>query len=149
VPSPPTWATEGIVLELSGNVDGPYPVGRRRQVLVGEGDLALAREVVAEQRAARPDAAGGATDDRTVSVSDAPRRRPNAARDTVARAVAVLALKALAARCVARPLCSSRPGPRARLQPSASPAAGVRRRSGVALASRQPVASGTSAAAPA
>jgi hypothetical protein len=40
---------EGIVWELRGNVDGPYPVGPV-DVLVSEEDLALAREVVTERR---------------------------------------------------------------------------------------------------
>ena len=39
---------EGIVWELRGNVDGPYPVGPV-VVLVAEDDLAIAREVVSEQ----------------------------------------------------------------------------------------------------
>ena len=39
---------EGIVWELRGNVDGPYPIGPV-EVLVAEEDLALAREVVVEQ----------------------------------------------------------------------------------------------------
>jgi hypothetical protein len=38
---------EGIVWELRGNVDGPYPVGPVI-VLVAEDDLAVAREVVTE-----------------------------------------------------------------------------------------------------
>jgi hypothetical protein len=38
---------EGIVWELRGSVDGPYPLGPV-VVLVAEGDLALARELVAE-----------------------------------------------------------------------------------------------------
>jgi hypothetical protein len=60
---------EGIVWELRGNVDGPYPVGPV-EVLVAEGDLAVAREIVAEQRAAGPDAAGGGAD-ATGAVADA------------------------------------------------------------------------------
>lgn len=40
---------EGIVWELRGNLDGPYPVGPV-DVLVSEEDLALAREVVTERR---------------------------------------------------------------------------------------------------
>jgi Putative prokaryotic signal transducing protein len=39
---------EGIVWELRGNVDGPYPVGPVL-VLVAEDDLAVARQVVREQ----------------------------------------------------------------------------------------------------
>ena len=39
---------EGIVWELRGNVDGPYPLGPV-EVLVSEDDLAVAREVVTEQ----------------------------------------------------------------------------------------------------
>jgi len=39
---------EGIVWELRGNVDGPYPVGPV-VVLVAEDDLAVARELVVEQ----------------------------------------------------------------------------------------------------
>jgi len=42
---------EGIVWQLRGNVDGPYPVGPV-EVLVAEDDLALAREVVTEQQVA-------------------------------------------------------------------------------------------------
>ena len=38
---------EGIVWELRGGADGPYPLGPV-EVLVAEGDLAVAREVVAE-----------------------------------------------------------------------------------------------------
>jgi len=41
---------EGIVWELRGSVDGPYPLGPV-EVLVAEGDLAVAREIVAEQGA--------------------------------------------------------------------------------------------------
>jgi hypothetical protein len=37
--------SEGIVWELRGNVDGPYPVGPV-EVLVAEDDLALARELL-------------------------------------------------------------------------------------------------------
>jgi hypothetical protein len=56
---------EGIVWELRGNVDGPYPVGPV-EVLVSQDDLAVAREVVSEQLVSDPvpghDAtAGGAT----------------------------------------------------------------------------------------
>lgn len=40
---------EGIVWELRGNVDGPYPVGPV-EVLVAVDDLAVARELVTEQR---------------------------------------------------------------------------------------------------
>jgi Putative prokaryotic signal transducing protein len=43
---------EGIVWELRGNVDGPYPIGPV-EVLVAEEDLAVARQVVVEQE---PDA---------------------------------------------------------------------------------------------
>jgi hypothetical protein len=39
---------EGIVWELRGSVDGPYPMGPV-VVLVAEDDLAVAREVVSEQ----------------------------------------------------------------------------------------------------
>jgi hypothetical protein len=39
---------EGIVWELRGNVDGPYPIGPV-EVLVAEEDLAVARQVVVEQ----------------------------------------------------------------------------------------------------
>jgi hypothetical protein len=39
---------EGIVWELRGNVDGPYPVGPV-EVLVAEEDLDVARQVVVEQ----------------------------------------------------------------------------------------------------
>ena len=39
---------EGIVWELRGNLDGPYPVGPV-VVLVSADDLAVAREVVTEQ----------------------------------------------------------------------------------------------------
>ncbi len=55
---------EGIVWELRGNVDGPYPVGPV-EVLVAEDDLAFAREVVTEvpASAAVPED-DAATDDR-------------------------------------------------------------------------------------
>ena len=49
---------EGIVWELRGNVDGPYPVGPV-EVLVAEEDLDVARQVVVEQE---PDDVGGAHD---------------------------------------------------------------------------------------
>jgi Putative prokaryotic signal transducing protein len=39
---------EGIVWELRGNVDGPYPIGPV-EVLVAQEDLAVARQVVVEQ----------------------------------------------------------------------------------------------------
>jgi hypothetical protein len=52
---------EGIVWELRGNVDGPYPVGPV-EVLVAEDDLARAREVVVEQDTPGP--AGSLTDTR-------------------------------------------------------------------------------------
>jgi hypothetical protein len=45
---------EGIVWELRGNVDGPYPVGPV-EVLVAEDDLAVARQIVREQDV-QPDA---------------------------------------------------------------------------------------------
>ncbi|HEX6425604.1 MAG TPA: DUF2007 domain-containing protein [Acidimicrobiales bacterium] len=48
---------EGIVWELRGGVDGPYPVGPV-QVLVAEDQLALAREVVGEHHADAAAAAG-------------------------------------------------------------------------------------------
>ena len=50
---------EGIVWELRGNVEGPYPIGPV-VVLVAEADLAVAREVVRE-RAELPEAAADAT----------------------------------------------------------------------------------------
>jgi hypothetical protein len=46
--------SEGIVWELRGNVDGPYPVGPV-VVLVAEDELAVAREVVSEQSHADAD----------------------------------------------------------------------------------------------
>jgi Putative prokaryotic signal transducing protein len=52
---------EGIVWELRGNVDGPYPVGPV-VVLVAEDDLDLAREVVTEQ-AVDPDPPGAPATD--------------------------------------------------------------------------------------
>ncbi len=54
---------EGIVWELRGSVDGPYPLGPV-QVLVAECDLAVAREIVAERRATGAAGAGvgGASD---------------------------------------------------------------------------------------
>jgi len=39
--------SEGIVWELRGNVDGPYPLGPV-EVLVAEDDLALARQLLVE-----------------------------------------------------------------------------------------------------
>jgi hypothetical protein len=44
---------EGIVWELRGNVDGPYPIGPV-EVLVAEEDLVVARQVVVEQDADDP-----------------------------------------------------------------------------------------------
>ena len=44
---------EGIVWELRGNVEGPYPVGPVL-VLVAEDDLAVAREVVGERAGPGP-----------------------------------------------------------------------------------------------
>jgi hypothetical protein len=44
---------EGIVWELRGNVDGPYPVGPV-EILVAEADLEVAREIVTEQADADP-----------------------------------------------------------------------------------------------
>lgn len=49
---------EGIVWELRGNVDGPYPVGPV-EVLVAESDLAVARVVVTEHEEAPVTAADG------------------------------------------------------------------------------------------
>jgi Putative prokaryotic signal transducing protein len=42
---------EGIVWELRGNVDGPYPLGPV-EVLVAADDLAVARQLVVEQEIA-------------------------------------------------------------------------------------------------
>jgi hypothetical protein len=50
---------EGIVWELRGNVDGPYPVGPV-EVLVAEEDLDVARQVVVEEE---PEEIGGAHDE--------------------------------------------------------------------------------------
>jgi hypothetical protein len=54
--------SEGIVWELRGNVDGPYPVGPV-EVLVAEDDLPLARELLvapeADDLADPDDAAAG------------------------------------------------------------------------------------------
>jgi hypothetical protein len=47
---------EGIVWELRGNVDGPYPLGPI-EVLVAADDLDTAREIVVEQEIAEDDAA--------------------------------------------------------------------------------------------
>jgi hypothetical protein len=131
---------EGIVWELRGNVDGPYPVGPV-EVLVAEGDLAVAREVVAEQRAAAPDAAGGATDDGG-AVSDAP-GGSDAARDRSRGLWLVLALVLLAAALLLGRLLEST-WAEGSAQPPASPlpasgASGV----GVAVSS---AGAGTSAA---
>jgi hypothetical protein len=49
---------EGIVWELRGNVDGPYPVGPV-EVLVAEADLAVARAIVTESAVAPTAAADG------------------------------------------------------------------------------------------
>jgi Putative prokaryotic signal transducing protein len=46
---------EGIVWELRGNVDGPYPLGPV-EVLVAADDLAVARQVVVEQEIAEDEA---------------------------------------------------------------------------------------------
>ncbi|HEX5366663.1 MAG TPA: hypothetical protein VFW63_08375 [Acidimicrobiales bacterium] len=48
---------EGIVWELRGNVDGPYPVGPV-VVMVAEAELATAREVVAGSAAPGTDPTG-------------------------------------------------------------------------------------------
>jgi Putative prokaryotic signal transducing protein len=45
---------EGIVWELRGNVDGPYPLGPV-EVLVAADDLDTAREIVVEQEIADDD----------------------------------------------------------------------------------------------
>ena len=50
--------SEGIVWELRGGVDGPYPVGPV-VVLVAEDDLDVAREVVSEQHVDAADGLGG------------------------------------------------------------------------------------------
>ena len=55
---------EGIVWELRGNVDGPYPIGPV-EVLVAQEDLAVAREVVVEQVDDDGGDAPGAVDHRT------------------------------------------------------------------------------------
>ncbi len=55
---------EGIVWELRGNVDGPYPIGPV-EVLVAQEDLAVAREVVVEQVDDDGGDAPGAADHRT------------------------------------------------------------------------------------
>jgi hypothetical protein len=47
---------EGIVWELRGNVDGPYPLGPV-EVLVAADDLAVARQLVVEQEIAEDEAA--------------------------------------------------------------------------------------------
>jgi hypothetical protein len=65
---------EGIVWELRGNVDGPYPVGPV-MVLVAEDDLAVAREVVTEQPALdAPDADPDAYADEPGARPDRPDR---------------------------------------------------------------------------
>jgi hypothetical protein len=55
---------EGIVWELRGGVDGPYPLGPV-EVLVAEGDLALARELVAEHVSGHDEAPATARSDRS------------------------------------------------------------------------------------
>ena len=134
---------EGIVWELRGNVDGPYPLGPV-EVLVAEGDLAVAREVVAEQRAAGADATGHGGH-ATGAVSDAAGRAA-AARDRSRGLWLVLALVLLAAALLLGRLLEST-WAEGSVQPSASPlpasgASGV----GVAVSS---AGAGTSAAAPA
>src|SRR5262245_59429233 len=47
---------EGIVWELRGNVDGPYPLGPV-EVLVAADDLDTARQIVVEQEIAEDDVA--------------------------------------------------------------------------------------------
>jgi hypothetical protein len=85
---------EGIVWELRGSVDGPYPVGPV-EVLVAEGDLAMAREIVAEQSAAGADVSGG---DIEGVAAGAPRGQAGARRDRPPRGLwAVLVLVLLAA----------------------------------------------------
>jgi len=63
---------EGIVWELRGNVDGPYPVGPV-VVLVAEDDLAVAREVVIEQ-AVDDESFADAVPDATVGAGSRPPR---------------------------------------------------------------------------
>lgn len=60
---------EGIVWELRGNVDGPYPVGPV-EILVAESDLEVAREIVTEQAVADhdPPAPGVTGRDRPVTL---------------------------------------------------------------------------------
>ncbi|MBN2623779.1 MAG: DUF2007 domain-containing protein [Acidimicrobiales bacterium] len=55
---------EGIVWELRGNIDGPYPVGPV-EVFVAADDLATARLVVTEQQVADGPPASPAVDGRT------------------------------------------------------------------------------------
>lgn len=55
---------EGIVWELRGNIDGPYPVGPV-EVFVAADDLATARLVVTEQQVADGPPAPQAVDGRT------------------------------------------------------------------------------------
>jgi hypothetical protein len=88
---------EGIVWELRGNVDGPYPVGPV-MVLVAEDDLAVAREVVTEQHElAAVDPELAAVDvDADVDVPDAPSQDVPSGRPARARWV-VLAMVVLAA----------------------------------------------------
>jgi len=62
---------EGIVWELRGNVDGPYPMGPV-VVLVAEDELAVAREVVSEQ--------GPIADEATADVGDGRGERSAKAR---------------------------------------------------------------------
>jgi Putative prokaryotic signal transducing protein len=61
---------EGIVWELRGNVDGPYPLGPV-EVLVAADDLEMARQVVVEQEIAEDDPA----DDEDVVADGALARR--------------------------------------------------------------------------
>lgn len=60
---------EGIVWELRGNVDGPYPVGPV-EVLVAQDDLDFAREVVTEVPAS---AVAQAADDAAIRARRSPR----------------------------------------------------------------------------
>jgi Putative prokaryotic signal transducing protein len=64
---------EGIVWELRGNVDGPYPLGPV-EVLVAADDLDMARQVVVEQEIAEDEAA----DDEELAAEDATARRSSA-----------------------------------------------------------------------
>jgi hypothetical protein len=136
---------EGIVWELRGSVDGPYPVGPV-EVLVAEGDLAMAREIVAEQSAAGADVSGGDIE----GVAAAPRGQAGARRDRPPRGLwAVLVLVLLAAALLLGRLVESTWAEGSAQVPSPPLRSGASGASGVGVAVSSAGAGGSPAVAPA